>query len=162
MFLAYLQSSIVLSFLLILYYFIFKVSSVSRPFLIELTLFGFMFLFVVRILEYKVFKTYRAKGYNQVNVVLIADDSSVKFIDSLLLNKEWGYKIFAIFTESNLLKEKYEKSIILLPGKFLKVLNDLMEVDLIDEVLYIKGKINAAEVRETARSCEELGSNFPS
>ncbi len=160
LFLAYLQSSIVLSFLLILYYFVFKVSSVSRPFFIELTLFGFILLFVVRLLEYKVFKTYRAKGYNQVNIVLIADDSSVKFINSLLFNKEWGYKVFAIFTESELLKKKYGESIILLPGKFLKVLNDLMEVDLIDEVLYIKGKINTDEVRDTARSCEELGVTF--
>jgi len=160
LFVGYLQSSIVLAFLLILFYFIFRIPSVSHPFIIALTLFGFLFLFLVRVFEYKVFKTYRAKGYNQINVVLIGDDSSEKFIDSLLLKREWGYKIFAIFTESALLKEKYEKSIILLPGKFLSVLNDLMEVDLIDEVLYIKNKINAAEVRDTARSCEELGVTF--
>jgi exopolysaccharide biosynthesis polyprenyl glycosylphosphotransferase len=91
---------------------------------------------------------------------VIADESSVKFIDSLFLNKEWGYKIFAIFTESVCLKQKYEKSIIILPEKYIKVLHDLMEVDLIDEVFYLKNKVNPFEVREAIRSCEELGVTF--
>ena len=160
LFVEYFQSAIVLLFLLFSAYYIFKVTTVSQLFIIELTFFGFLALFFARILEYKVFKTYRAKGYNQINVVLIADDSSEKFIDSLLLNKEWGYKVFAIFTGSNLLKEKYEKMVILLPEKFLKVLYDLMEVDLIDQVIYVKNDVNAVEVRETARSCEELGVTF--
>jgi exopolysaccharide biosynthesis polyprenyl glycosylphosphotransferase len=111
-------------------------------------------------LEYKVFKIYRAKGYNFINVVLIADDLSIPFIESLISNKEWGYRIIAIFTGSVQLKEKYEKAIILLPDEYLAVLNDLMEVDIIDEVIYFKGKVIPAEVRNTVRSCEELGVVF--
>lgn len=156
----YLQSSILVAFILILSYLVFKFSGIPRSFLIELTLTGSFFLVCVRIVEYKVFKRYRAKGYNQINIVLIADESSVKFIDTLIYNKEWGYKIFAIFTESQCLKEKYERSIILLPEKYIKVLHDLMEVDLIDEVFYLKRKVDPFEVRETIRSCEELGVTF--
>jgi exopolysaccharide biosynthesis polyprenyl glycosylphosphotransferase len=111
-------------------------------------------------LEYKVFKIYRAKGYNFINVVLIADDSSIPFIESLISNKEWGYRIIAIFTGSVQIKQKYEKAIILLPDEYLAVLNDLMEVDIIDEVLYFKTKVIPAEVRNTVRSCEELGVVF--
>ena len=66
----------------------------------------------------------------------------------------------AIFTASNVIKEKYEKSIILLPEQYLLVLNDLMEVDILDEVLYLKSKVIPSEVRETVRSCEELGVVF--
>jgi hypothetical protein len=160
LFVEYLQSAIVLLFFLFLIYFIFTIETVSQLFILEFAVFGFLFLYIVRILEYKVFKTYRARGYNQINVVLIADDSSVKFIDNLLQNKEWGYKIFAIFTSSNLLKERYGKMLIFLPEKVLKVLYDLMEVDLIDQVIYVKKKINTDEVRQTARSCEELGVTF--
>jgi exopolysaccharide biosynthesis polyprenyl glycosylphosphotransferase len=40
------------------------------------------------------------------------------------------------------------------------VLHDLMEVDTIDEVIYIKKDINPAEIRKTIRSCEELGVVF--
>jgi exopolysaccharide biosynthesis polyprenyl glycosylphosphotransferase len=75
-------------------------------------------------------------------------------------NKDWGYRIIAIFTESDILKEKYEKAIILLPKEYLGVLNDLMEVDIIDEVLYTKSKVVPSEVRNVVRSCEELGVIF--
>ena len=78
----------------------------------------------------------------------------------MLSNKEWGYRIIAIFTGSNSIKEKYEKAIILLPEEYLTVLHDLMEVDIIDEVLYFKHKVIPSEVRNTVRSCEELGVVF--
>ena len=145
---------------MILTFYLLSLKSISNLFIIELTLIGSFLLFIVRLIEYKILKTYRARGYNTIKIVLIADESSVKFIEALFLNKEWGYKVFAIFTESKCLKERYEKSIILLPEKYLKVLHDLMEVDLIDEVFYLKNKVNPFEVRETIRSCEELGVTF--
>jgi exopolysaccharide biosynthesis polyprenyl glycosylphosphotransferase len=160
LFMEYLQSTILVIVLLLLFYFAFKLYQISRLFLIEFAIFGFIFLFLSRLIEYHVFKTYRAKGFNQVNIVLIADESSLPFIETLLTNKEWGYRIVAIFTASNIIKEKYEKSIILLPEQYLLVLNDLMEVDILDEVLYLKNKVIPSEVRETVRSCEELGVVF--
>jgi len=156
----YFQSTILIIVLLLIFYFVFKLYKISRLFLIEFALFGFVLLFLSRLIEYHVFKTYRAKGYNQVNIVIIADESSLPFIETLIANKEWGYRIVAIFTASNLIKEKYEKSIILLPEQYLLVLNDLMEVDILDEVLYLKNKVIPSEVRETVRSCEELGVVF--
>jgi len=160
LFYQYFQSTVLVVILLLIFYFVFKLYLISRLFLIELALFGYIFLFLIRSLEYKVFKIYRAKGYNFINVVLIADDLSIPFIESLISNKEWGYRIIAIFTGSVQLKEKYEKAIILLPDEYLAVLNDLMEVDIIDEVIYFKGKVIPAEVRNTVRSCEELGVVF--
>ncbi len=160
LFFEYIQSTILIIFLLLVFYFVFKLYLISRIFLIVTAFFGFTFLFLARLLEYNVFKIYRAKGYNQVNIVVIADESSLAFIETLLMKKEWGYRILAIFTASNLLKEKYEKSIILLPEQYLNVLNDLMEVDILDEVLYLKNKVIPSEVRETVRSCEELGVVF--
>ncbi len=160
LFLEYLQSTLLVVVLLLIFYFVFKLYLISRIFLIVFAMFGFLFLFLARLIEYRVFKIYRAKGYNQVNIVVIADESSLPFIESLLANKEWGYRIIAIFTASSLIKEKYEKSIILLPEQYLLVLNDLMEVDILDEVLYLKAKVIPSEVRETVRSCEELGVVF--
>ena len=156
----YFQSTILIIVLLLVFYFVFKLYETSRLFLIEFALLGFLYLFLARLFEYHVFKIYRAKGHNQVNIVLIADDSSLQFIESLVSNKDWGYRIIAIFTESDILKEKYEKAIILLPKEYLGVLNDLMEVDIIDEVLYTKSKVVPSEVRNVVRSCEELGVIF--
>lgn len=160
LFFEYFQSALIIAVVLLIVYFTFKMAWISRLFLIELTFLGFIFLFFIRYIEYKVFRRYRAKGYNYVNIVLIADDSSLPFIENLINNKEWGYRIIAIFTESTLIKEKYEKSIILLPEEYMEVINDLMEVDIIDEVLYIKKKVIPGEVRNVISSCEELGVIF--
>jgi exopolysaccharide biosynthesis polyprenyl glycosylphosphotransferase len=156
----YFQSALIIGVTLLIIYFIFKMNWISRLFLILFTLFGFIFLFFVRLLEYKVFKSYRSKGYNYLNITLIADDSSLTFIEDMLSYKEWGYRIFAIVTDSLLIKEKYEENVIILPGEYIKVLNDLMEVDIIDEVLYTKNKIVPSEIRNVIRSCEELGVIF--
>jgi len=146
--------------LLIVLYFLFKLYTVSRTFIILIPVFGFIFLFTLRIMEYTVFKKYRSKGFNYLNVVLIADTSSLPFIESMLEHKEWGYKIVALFTSSEAIRKKYEETIIILPEDFIEVLNDLMEVDMIDEVLYIKNKVLPPEIRKIVRSCEELGVVF--
>jgi exopolysaccharide biosynthesis polyprenyl glycosylphosphotransferase len=141
-------------------YFIFKLYETSRLNLLIFSILGFLFLFLARVFEYEVFKTYRAKGYNLVNIVLIADDSSLWFIESLLNNKEWGYKIIAIISSGPMIRERYEKEIVLISEEYFKVLYDLMEQDILDEVLYLKGKIVPSEVRDAVRSCEELGVVF--
>ena len=160
LFFEYLLASSAILLLLILLYFLFKLYALSRTFIIMIPVFGFIFLFFLRVLEYKAFKLYRAKGFNFLNVVLIADNSSVPFIESLLSNKEWGYKIVAIFTSSDIINGKYSETIIILPEGYIQVLNDLMEVDMIDEVLYVKNKVITSEVRKVVRSCEELGVVF--
>jgi exopolysaccharide biosynthesis polyprenyl glycosylphosphotransferase len=156
----YIQSAVAIILILLILYFVFKLYYISRLFLIEFTFLGFLFLFLARTFEYKVFKIYRAKGYNYVNVILIADDSSIPFIESLRSNSDWGYRIIFIFTSSDLLIEKYGAIHKILPEKSKMVLHELMEVDLIDEVMYIKKEVVPSEVRKTIRSCEELGVIF--
>lgn len=156
----YLQSALIIGWLLLVFYFFFKMAWISRLFLIEFTFLGFILLFLTRIFEYKLFKEYRAMGYNSKNIVLIADDSSLSFIEKLVINKEWGYRVMAIFTGSQRIKNLHEKAIILLPDKYIGILNDLMEVDIVDEVIYYKNKVIPAEVRNVLRSCEELGVTF--
>jgi exopolysaccharide biosynthesis polyprenyl glycosylphosphotransferase len=156
----YLQSVLAVSLILLTFYFIFKLAYISRLFLVEFTFLGFLFLFFSRTIEYKVFKIYRAKGYNFVNVVLIADDSALDFIESLKTNLDWGYRITFIFSNSQNIREKYGKTFKILPEKSKMVLHELMEVDTIDEVIYIKKEASPPEVRNTIRSCEELGVVF--
>ncbi len=160
LFMEYLQSGLFFAILLSLAYLIFKVSDPTYIFLLTVSITGFFLLFTVRLLEYIVFKHYRSKGYNYRNIVIIADESAYDFINSLILRKEWGYRVFAIFTESELLTQKWEEKIIMFPGEHIKVLDDLMEKDLIDEVLYYKKKVKPKEIRKVIRSCEELGVTF--
>ena len=156
----YIQSAVAVTLILLVFYFVFKLAYLSRLFLVEFTFLGFLFLFFARLVEYKVLKIYRAKGFNYINIVLIADDSSLSFIEELRVNIDWGYRVTFIFTSSDPLIEKYGRIYKILPEKTKMVLNDLMEVDTIDEVIYFKKDINPSEVRKTIRSCEELGVVF--
>ena len=155
-----LQSAVIMLALLFLMGLVLGLNVFSGMFLTELSLFGVLFLFVVRVFEYKFFKTYRSKGYNQVNVVLIADTTSQDFIESLLSKKEWGYRVIAIFSGSARLFELYEKTIRMFPESSLSVLNDITEEDIVDEILYLKRDPVPSEVRKVAASCEELGIIF--
>ena len=158
--LVYVNSSLIILFFLILFCFIFDLFPIPLRLLMEISLFGFVFLFFVRIMEYKVFKNYAKKRHIHRKVVIIADDSSIPFIEDLLSKKELAYKVVVIFTQSTMVRNKYEDKIIILPEKYLGILNDLIEVDLIDEVLFLKGKADPANVRETVTTCEELGVTF--
>jgi exopolysaccharide biosynthesis polyprenyl glycosylphosphotransferase len=160
LFFEYLQSAIAVFIILLVLYFVLRLSWISRRLIIEFTFLGFLFLFIVRFLEYKVFKTYRAKGFNFINLVLFADDSSLPFIESLRSFPEWGYRIVLILSNSARIIEKYRGILAILPNKSKEVLEKLMEVDTIDEILYIKSQINPSEVRQTIRSCEEFGIVF--
>jgi len=157
LFFLYLQSSISIFFLLILFYFLLRLYAIPRLFLAELPILGFLFLFFGRILIYKILKSCGIRGYNHVNTIIIADSYSFPFIENLLSKKELGYKVVVIFTESVLIKYKYEDITIILPEKFLGILNDLIEIDFVDEVLYLKEKADPAQVREILRSCEDMG-----
>jgi exopolysaccharide biosynthesis polyprenyl glycosylphosphotransferase len=156
----YIQSAVAITAVLLIIYFVFKLAYLSRLFLIEFAFLGFLFLFFSRTLEYKVLKIYRAKGFNHVNIILFADDSSIPFVEELRRNIDWGYRITFIFSSSEQFIEKYGRIYKILPEKSKMVLNDLMEVDTIDEVIYLKKDISPSEVRKTIRSCEELGVVF--
>ena len=156
----YFQSAVAIGAILLVFYFVFKLYEISRLFLIEFTIFGFVFLFIVRLFEYKVLRTYRARGFNYLNIVLIADQTSIHFIETLRENPEWGYRILIIFSNSGEVNEKYRGNYKILPEKAKDSLNELMEVDAIDEVFYIKNQVNPGDVRKVIRSCEELGVAF--
>ena len=156
----YFQSTVLIAALLLVFYFVFKLYLISRLFLITFALFGFLSLYVARLLEYMFFKTYRTKGYNYLNIALIADDSSISLMDSLLLHKEWGYRVVEVFSNSKKVTEKYKSIVEVLPERYGKVLYDYMEIEPIDEVWYVKESVTATDVRNIVRSCEELGVTF--
>ncbi len=158
--LLYMQSSVAAFLILTLVYFFFKLYSVPRLFLITLPAIGFILQFFGRILIYIVFKRYIRRDNNNVIAIIIADDSSVTFIENLLSNKKLGYKAVVIFSESSLIKSKFESLSIILPEKFLEIINDLIEVDFVDEVLYLKEKSEPNKIREILEICEDLGVTF--
>lgn len=160
LFAEYMQSAVIVAGILLIFYFIFNKYNLSRRFLIEFTFLGFAFLFIIRLTEYKVFKLYRERGFNFMNIILMADEGSMEFIERLRSYPEWGYRIVMVLTNSGKLNEVYRGKLNILPEKLKDALYNIMEEVSIDEILYIKSKINPGEVREAIRLCEELGITF--
>ncbi len=132
----------------------------SIPILIIPLYIGLMFFYTVieRIAAYKLFKFYRAKGYNTRQVIVIADAFSDKFLEELLRSKEWGFNVKYVLTNSNLIRTKFS-------GR-LKVfredadLKHLLDYDIVDEVIYCKNRINADYLKTVIHICEEVGVLF--
>jgi lipopolysaccharide/colanic/teichoic acid biosynthesis glycosyltransferase len=158
--LLYLQASVSIFYLLAVYDLIFRSYPVPKLFMAGILFFGFVYLYFGRILIYKIFKKLGEKGHNHVTAIIIADDSAVTFIDNLLSNKKLGYKVVVIFTESAKVKAMFESNSIILPERFTEIIHDMIEVDFVDEVLYLKEKTDAVKVREIISTCEDLGVTF--
>jgi len=113
---------------------------------------------VVRIATYKIFQRYRAKGYNTRYVIVIADAFSDVFIERLLDQKEWGFNIKYVLSNSKLIRAKF--------GERLKVFKEnadlkfLLDCDVIDEVIYCKNKVDNNFMKHLIKTCEEVGVLF--
>ena len=78
------------------------------------------------------------KVYNSMNILVIADEKSQNYIDLIINNKDWGYRIWGIMTDSNEIKDKYgQDHNVIIPSRDLK---ELLDHEAIDEVIYCKIK----------------------
>ena len=141
-----------------LFMFIFKLTNISRLAIIFFGIINFFSLFAIRISVYRMVKYYRVKGYNSRNIIVVADDASDPFIEKILENKEWGYILKYIITNSSKLYKKY-KDIVTLHPEHVSIRN-LIDLDIIDEVVYCKNEIDQNRLRSIIHDCEEVGVVF--
>ncbi len=116
-------------------------------------------LFGFRMLSYRIFKKLRGKGYNTRNVLIVADDESyLHFIDRMLFIRDWGYNVWAIMSDGKHIKNKYESHVRVLHEHF--QLTEIIDANVVDEVIYCKGKFDNDEVRALIYACSEVGVTF--
>jgi exopolysaccharide biosynthesis polyprenyl glycosylphosphotransferase len=121
-----------------------------------LTMFIFTLLF--RLFNLKAMKVYRSFGLNTHRVLIIADAFSDGIIETLLFQKEWGFKVVAILTDSKLIKAKYGSHIIIFPSLH-KLKSETIKL-VIDEVIYCKRNLEIDLIREVEKLCNEIGVIF--
>lgn len=125
--------------------------------LLYLTL-NILVLYIVRIITFRFFKLYRLTGHNFRNVIVIADKYSEPIIEKILKNKELGFRILFIVTNSKEIKKRYLGKIKILPDKV--NLKKILDVDIIDEVIYSKSEIDRESLTNVVNACEEVGVVF--
>ncbi|OQX72519.1 MAG: hypothetical protein B6D61_13590 [Bacteroidetes bacterium 4484_249] len=155
---SYLKVIVVGLGVIFLFVFLFKMVNVSRFVIVLFGVISLMSMFTVRITVYRIMKHFRVKGFNSRNVVIIADDSSEEFIEKILTNKEWGYILKYVITNSSKLYKKYRGIVSVHPERI--NLRNLIDVDVIDEVIYCKNEINQKRLKSLLHDCEEVGVVF--
>jgi exopolysaccharide biosynthesis polyprenyl glycosylphosphotransferase len=141
-----------------LFVFLFKLHNISRFVILLFGVFNLISLFTIRVAVYQIIKHFRVKGYNTRNVIVIADDTSEPFIEKILNNKEWGYSLKYIITNSSNLYKKYKDIINIHPERV--SLRNLIDIDVVDEVIYCKNEINQNNLKSLIYDCEEVGVVF--
>ncbi len=133
-------------------------NSISPMVLLLFAAVNFLFLFTYKVVVYKTMKILRGKGYNYRQVVLIADEDSDYFVDRIIETKDWGYKIKAIITDSEILRNKYKKSYTIIPES--EPFAATIDSEVVDEVLFCKSNFNQDKIRDIINLCAEVGITF--
>jgi exopolysaccharide biosynthesis polyprenyl glycosylphosphotransferase len=144
--------------LLLLYKYVFGLTVFSHYIIISFSVINLFTLYIFRLLTYKVFKHYRAIGHNIHNVVIYADDNSEKFIDSIKEHREWGFRVLMIITDSQNILKKYSTVFRVLPDKI--NIKTILDIDIVDEVIYCKSHLDEEKARSLIDLCEEIGVTF--
>ena len=115
------------------------------------------FMFGFKISVYSSFKRARIHGRNTRSIIIIGDYTATHFIEQVLKYKEWGYRIVSIIDNGDLGK-MYGTLIPVLPKD--TDVAKLLEEKTIDEVIFIKDKMNVEEVEHVTHACSEVGVIF--
>lgn len=126
--------------------------------MIAFALLNFFVLTTQKIAGRSLLKYLRRKGYNTRMLLVIADDSSSDFIHQLIDTEEWGYRIWGIVTDSELIRQEFEDQFYIFTEKdnFAEIIDERV----IDEVFYCKQQFNATHIQKLVNECREVGVAF--
>lgn len=100
----------------------------------------------------------RRKGINLKNIIIIADEENENFIQNIANQRELGYKITMIITDSQKLYDIYSSSIKVV--KKTMSMSCLIKSQIVDEVFYCKNHFNSHEIQHIMNACKEVGIVF--
>lgn len=112
----------------------------------------------IRMFSVRLLKISRIRGHDIRKVLLIVDDVQEETVSSILENKEWGYQVLYVLTDSDALKTKFKQQSRIYPKK--ANIRSLLRHDIVDEIIYIASSHDRAYMQELALICSELGINL--
>lgn len=144
--------------ILMLFMILFELDQINNYVLLAFAVFDFILLNIIIISSYKYHRNLLEKGMNTRNIILIADQNCIDFIERLYLHKEWGFRIMAIISDSELISEVFGSRVKVIQQT--KSLPCLIKFHVVDEVLYCRNDINQEEIKKMVYACEEIGVIF--
>lgn len=157
-FIEYLSVIVIGNIILLAFIVILDLDSISR---LGIGVFSILNLIVLHSFKFvlsAIMKYIRREGMNSRIILIIADEDSTYFIDRLIESKDWGYRIWAIMSDDEIIKTKYGKEFHTIP--YTSDLSVAIDNKAIDEVFYCKGSLNQNEIQRFIYSCAEVGIVF--
>jgi exopolysaccharide biosynthesis polyprenyl glycosylphosphotransferase len=126
--------------------------------MIAFAMLNFFVLTTQKLAGRTILKNLRRKGYNTRMLLVVADDSSAEFIHQVIETEEWGYQIWGIMTDSELIRQEFEDQFHIISEK--ENFADIIDERVIDEVFYCKQQFNATYIQKLVQECREVGVSF--
>ena len=102
-----------------------------------------------------VLRSLRSKGYNQKHILLIGYSRAAEgFIDRVIANPEWGYRIRGVLDDQRDLGTEYRHVPIV--GRIAQ-LNDFLETNTLDEIAITLSINEYANLEQIVAACEKSG-----
>jgi exopolysaccharide biosynthesis polyprenyl glycosylphosphotransferase len=132
----------------------------SLPVLLIVVYVSSMFIITLlfRLVAYRALQIYRTYGRSSHHVLIIADAFSDGVIEKMLVQKEWGFKIETIMTDSKLIKAKYGTFINIVSNK--ENIKNVVDKLVIDEVIYCRRDVDIELIKKVIDICNEVGLIF--
>lgn len=137
---------------------LFQLNNINLSILLFFAAIDFLLLNLLIIFSYGYHKNLMDKGMNTRNVIVIADQNCVDFVEKLFLHKEWGYRIMAIISDAEIINEVFGTRVKVIDQT--NSLSNLIKTHVVDEVLYCKNDIHQDEIKTLVYACEEIGVIF--
>ncbi|MCU4176531.1 sugar transferase [Carboxylicivirga sp. N1Y90] len=113
--------------------------------------------FIEKVLIYQYLKGARKRGLNYRNILIVGDKSASTFINQILNNPEWGYRIVGIIGTDELKATHHDVAPFL--GSDANV-DQILAERTIDELIYCQEKARMEEIMSHLTSCNEVGVVF--
>ena len=154
----YIRTNIIILVILLAFKFLFFLTSISVVFIFTYVTMSMVVTLTIRLFSIYKLRIYRGRGYDLRHIVVIADDNYAGIVDKLSNQKDWGFSIAAIATDSKNISATYNGKVDILPEKF--DVKETLDNNVIDEVIYCKKENDEREIRRLVKICDEIGVIF--
>jgi exopolysaccharide biosynthesis polyprenyl glycosylphosphotransferase len=146
------------SFSLILLIELFDYRTISSTLILKFSLLNILVLSLQKVIGRTILKYFRSKGFNTRLILIIADDSTIPFINQILSTGEWGYKIRGVISNSNKVREKFKNNFPIYSEQddYAKIIDEVI----IDEVFFCKQKFETQNIEKFIAQSREIGVIF--
>ncbi len=133
-------------------------NTISKDFIFVFAIFNHFAICLSYVVANQYHMSRRRKGINLKNIILIADEESENFIQDIVNQRELGYNITMIVSDSKKIYEKFGSEIRVV--KKTLSLSCLIKSQIVDEVFYCKNNFNSIELQHLMDACKEVGIVF--